>query len=499
MNKLSLTALGLTVLFSVAIEGAERHTADGDVRGADLPDGSAIFRTIPYAAPPVDALRWQAPAPVTPWKGVRDVDMPGRACAQSFEGWNVKETAESVEDCLYLAVHEPKHKSNEKLPVLFWIHGGSNRAGAGHGTADSLIYKHGVVIVSIEYRLGVFGFLASPELTSESPHHSSGNYGLLDQIAALKWVQRNIAAFGGDPHRVTIAGQSAGAMDIGQLMRSPLAVGLFSKAIQESGVMGPPRTQADNEKIGINLMEVLQISRGPTALDQLRKVPVNVLLEAVTKLTPPGGDAGGLWMETSADGWVIPVGNNDLYKSGNVSHIPHIIGNITQEFGFDGPPDQLRGMVTQLYAQNADAALKLYGLNADKQPADDPVLGNVGTQILTDFIFRCPSYRLIKSEMAAHQKVWRYEFGLRRPGSARVEHNAELDYVFDAAPANATPLTWPPLQEYWANFVKTGNPNGPSLPHWPEVTAGANYIEFLPTGIQYGKDLHSDVCQLLSK
>ena len=299
----------------------------------DLPDGSALFRAIPYAAPPLGALRWQPPAPVTPWKGVLNVDVAGKSCAQSLEGWNsVRETAEATEDCLYLAVHEPKHKANEKLPVLFWIHGGSNRAGAGHWTADSPIYKHGIVVVSIEYRLGVFGFLASPELTSESPHHSSGNYGLLDQVAALQWVQKNIAAFGGDPRNVTIAGQSAGAMDIGQLMRSPLAVGLFSKAIQESGVMGPPRTQADNEKIGINLTEVLQIPRGAGGLDQLRKMPVDQLLDAVTKLTPPSGDSSRLWMETSADGWVIPVGNNDLYKSGNISHVPYIVGNITQEF-----------------------------------------------------------------------------------------------------------------------------------------------------------------------
>jgi len=200
-------------------------------------------------------------------------------------------------------------------------------------------------------------------------------------------------------------------------------------------------------------------------------------------------------MQTSADGWVIPVRSNDLYKSGNLSHVPHIIGNVTQEFAFDGPADQARGLITQLYGKNADAVLKLYGLTATQAPANDPVLGDVGTQALTDFIFRCPSYQLIKWETEAHQKVWRYEFGLRRPGSKRVEHNAELDYVFEKAPVDATPLTWPPLQSYWANFVKTGDPNGASLPNWPEVKDGANYIEFLPTGIQYGKDRHNAICE----
>lgn len=486
----------MILMFAFAAHGAERHTADGDVHGVDLPDGSALFRSIPYAAPPLGVLRWQPPAPVIPWKGVRNADVAGRACAQSSEGWNVKETAASTEDCLYLSVHEPRHKPDEKLPVLFWIHGGSNRAGAGYGTSESPIYTHGIVVVSIEYRLGIFGFLASPELSNESSHHSSGNYGLLDQIAALHWVQKNIAEFGGDPHNVTIAGQSAGAMDVGQLMRSPLAAGLFNKAIQESGVLGPPRSAADNEKIGIHLMELLHLPRGPAGLDQLRRLPVNVLLDAAAKLTSPSGDHDLLWTETSADGWVIPVGNNDLYKSGNVSHVAHIIGNNTQEFIFDGSADAARGLISRLYGKNADAALKLYGFTATQTPADDPVFGNVGTQALTDFIFRCPSCQLTKWEMAAHQKVWRYEFGLRRPGSARVEHNAELDYVFNKAPANATRLSWPPLQEYWANFVKTGDPNGPSLPRWPAVKDDANYIEFLPAGVQYGKNLHSAVCQL---
>lgn len=498
MKNFVLTCLTLcvTVFAATLTSAAERHINGGVVHGVDLPDSSALFKAIPYAAPPLGALRWQPPVPVAPWKGVLNTDIPGRSCAQPSEGWNVKETEESTEDCLYLAVHEPKHKANEKLPVLFWIHGGSNRAGAGHGTAESSIYKYGIVVVSIEYRLGVFGFLASPELTKESPHHSSGNYGLLDQIAALKWVQKNIASFGGDARNVTIAGQSAGAMDVGQLTRSPLATGLFNKVIQESGVVGPPTSAIENENIGYRLMELLGLSHDRSGVERLRKLSRAELLDAEQKLNAASNGAS-LWMNSAADGWVIPVGGNDLYKTANLSHVPHIIGNIVQEFIFDGSPDQLAALINQWYGQNADAVLKFYGVTGNKLPVDDPILGSTGTQVLTDFIFRCPSYRLAKSEIAAHQKIWRYEFGLRRPGSVRVEHNAELDYIFNNRPADATESSWPPLQEYWANFVKTGNPNGASLPHWPEVNDGTNYIQFLPSGVQYGKELHSDVCQLL--
>ncbi|HEX2584261.1 MAG TPA: carboxylesterase family protein [Steroidobacteraceae bacterium] len=494
-----LIALLVLTMASFAAQSAERRVTGGVIKGEELSDGSAIFRSIPFAAPPTGRLRWKPPQPVLPWQGVRDVNAIAKPCMQDDEGWNAADAAISSEDCLYLSVHEPKHASGERLPVYVWIHGGSNRAGNGHDVADSLIYQHGIVLVTIEYRLGIFGFLASPQLTRESPHHSSGNYALLDQIAALKWVQKNIATFGGDARNVTIGGQSAGAMDIGQLLRSPLAKGLFSKTIQESGVLAPPRSAADNESIGRQLLTNLQLPGNAVGLKQLRALPASALLAASKNLKPVSGDPNLLWMETSADGWVIPAGRNNLYKSDDVSHVPHLVGNTTQEFIFEGNSEAVRGLVTQAYGSKAEAALGIYGIRGEQLPPDDAKLGDVGTQVLTDWTMRCPAYQLNKWTMANKRKVWRYEFGLPRPGSKRVEHTAELDYVYYKPPAGATSLSWPPLQQYWANFIKTGDPNDSSLPHWPEMNVDADYLLFLPSGMSTGKDLHGSHCRLLAQ
>ena len=495
---IKLATLSVLAMSAIAAQGAERHVTGGIVRGDDLPDDSVIFRSIPFAAPPLGNLRWKPPQPVIPWQGIREAQTVGRPCAQLVEGWNAADAPISSEDCLYLSVHEPKHAADEKLPVYVWIHGGSNRAGTGHDVGESPIYKHGIVLVSIEYRLGVFGFLASAELTAESPHHSSGNYALLDQIAALKWVKENITAFGGDPNNVTVGGQSAGAIDVGQLMRSPLAAGLFNKAIQESGALAPPRSAEENEKVGHDLLMKLKIPADKYALATLRKLPTALLLTESETLTPPSGDHNHVWMETSADGWVIPKGRNDLYKDDNAFHVPHILGTITQEFIFDGDADAARALVPKIYGTSSGAALKLYGF-IEPQSTDDEIFGSVGTQVLTDWMFRCPSYQQAKWEITAHQKVWRYEFGIPRPGHTRIEHNAELDYAYYPVPAAATSQTWPPLQQYWANFIKSGDPNGNSLTHWSDMGTSANTIVFLPTGINIGKDIHGNQCRLLAE
>jgi len=500
---ITCTALLALVIPVFAAQSAERHVTGGVIRGADLPDGSAIFKGIPYAAPPVEDLRWKPPQPVISWHGIREARVAGNPCMQTDEGWNANDAAIGSEDCLTLSVHEPKHRQNERLPVYVWIHGGSNRAGSGGDTADSPIYKHGIVVVSIDYRLGIFGFLASPELRDESPHHSSGNYGLLDQIAALQWVSNNIAAFGGDANNVTVGGQSAGAMDIGQLLRSPLAVGLFKRVIQESGVIGPPRSAADNEHIGRDLLNALEIPSGVSALSALRRLPASVLLVTSDKLAPVTGDHNLLWMESSADGWVIPVVRNNLYQNDDVSHVAHLVGNVTQEFIFDGTSEEAHALVNRIYGPVAQAALNLYGFRKTEPPTDDAIFGSVGTQALTDWTMRCPSYQLAKwtmtTQQGKHHRVWRYEFGIARPGRPRVEHNAELDYAYQAMPTGATSQAWPPLQQYWANFIKYGNPNGQALPYWPDMGASANYIAFLPTGIQRGKDMHGNLCRLLAE
>lgn len=496
-----LRCIVLLVALTPAIEAqdTQRHITGGSIVGEKQPDDSFIFRSIPFAAPPIESLRWKPPQPVISWEGIRDTRAMATPCAQLSEIWNAHDAATSSEDCLYLSVHEPAHSPGEKLPVYVWIHGGSNRSGSGRDVAESSIYRHGIVVVGIEYRLGVFGFLASAELREESPHQSSGNYALLDQIAALEWVKSNITAFGGDPDNVTVGGQSAGAIDIGQLMRSPLAAGLFVRVIQESGVIGPPRSTEDNESIGRELLMKLKIKPGPSALSALRKVATKELLAASDKLKPPNGDRNILWLESSDDGWVIPKEKNNLYNSDNVIHVPQIVGNVIQEFVFHGTDSATQALTTKVYGRSSDVVLKSYEAVDKQLPIDDETFGAVGTQVLTDWMFRCPSYQIAKWQIGQDKKVWRYEFGIPRPGHSRLEHNAELDYAYHSAPASATPENWPPLQEYLANFIKHGDPNGDFLPNWPDMSDNASYIAFLPTGIQIGEDLHGDQCQRMAE
>jgi para-nitrobenzyl esterase len=503
-HKMMKTAITLIAIFSAmqsafAAHEVERRVTGGVVRGDVLPDGSTVFKAIPYAAPPVGSLRWKPPQPVTAWQGVRDASIAARACAQADEGWNTGDVANSDEDCLTLSIHVPKHGLHEKLPVYVWIHGGSNRAGSGHGIVESPIYKHGIVVVGIEYRLGVFGFLSSPELTAESEHHSSGNYALLDQIAALKWVQENIAVFGGDAGNVTVGGQSAGAIDIGMLLRSPLALGLFNRAIQESGVLGPPRTAAANEHVGQTLLSLLQLPPGKESLNAMRQLPTSVLIDASKKLVSPSGDPNLLWIESTDDGWVIPTGLNNMYQSDDMVHVDHIIGNTTQEFVFEGQDADAKNMIGGVYGTQSARAMVLYTASAAEFGNDQAIFGNIGTQAITDWTERCPEYLLMKWSALNHRKVWRYEFGLPRPGSARVEHNAELDYVYQPAPANSTPQNWPPLQEYWANFIKFGDPNRRALMHWPDSGADARVMVFLPSGARIAENIHGPMCKLLAQ
>lgn len=209
----------------------------GRIRGRLTPDGGAAFKSVPYARPPLGDLRWREPQPVASWEGVREAAQFSVACTQLSEGWNARYVTGSAEDCLYLNVAAPEWPVKTERPVMVWIHGGSNTAGSGQaaGFDQRTLVRRGLVLVTVNYRLGALGFLVHPELSKESAHHASGNYGLMDEIAALRWVQDNIRKFGGDPGNVTVAGQSAGAFEISLLMTSPLAKGLFHRAIAESG------------------------------------------------------------------------------------------------------------------------------------------------------------------------------------------------------------------------------------------------------------------------
>lgn len=489
-----LTGLALAALSAGMASADEVRVTGGTIRGIDEPDGSHLYFTIPYAAPPVGALRWTSPAPVVPWTGSRDATQMGAPCMQADEGWNAADAAKGAEDCLYLSVHTPPHAPGDTLPILFWIHGGSNRAGSGYGTAQSPIYQKGLIVVSIEYRLGVFGFLASPELSRDSPHHASGNYALQDQIAALKWVHANIAAFGGDPDRITIAGQSAGAMDVSMLLRSPVARGLFSSAIQESGAMQPPRSATDNEKVGPAVMKALGVS----TLAQLRATSAADLLKATATLPPPDrGNHDLLWVQASADGYVLTAPGNDLYHNGDQAPVPLLLGDNSREYAADGDVKAVRGMIALFFKDKTSAAEKAYGIDGDRLPAPDPVLGTIGTQVMSDGIFRCPANREALWQVKTGAPTWRYVFGVPQPGQPHVSHNAELSYVFNPGPAGAGFGAWPPAEAYWANFVIHHDPNGTGLPAWPKMGATTRYLDFTPDGPKVGADWRGPQCRLL--
>jgi para-nitrobenzyl esterase len=347
----------------------------------------------------------------------------------------------------------------------------------------------------------VFGFLSLPELTAESPHHSSGNYAILDQIAALEWVKQNIGRFGGDPDNVTIAGQSAGASDVGMLLLSPLARGLFAKAIMESGTPGtslPPRLLAQNEAIGVQLETLMHGPQRTTNLAALRKASAQEVLVQGDRLTPPAPlDPSVLWGQAIVDGWVLPRPPREIFAAHQQAAVPLIIGSNTREFSLGGGPDAARQVIKTYFGARAEDVLAAYGLDKAKAPDADPVLGDVGTQFLTDLVFRCPVNEIVRFQREAGLPVWRYQFGVPKPGAAVVEHSAELKFVFDEPPGDWGSRAWPPVQPYWAQFAKTGNPNGDGLPEWLGGTMGDNYLELTPEGEKSGKGLREEACRAI--
>lgn len=485
---LTIATLLLFGVITSAVAAAQEpvaSTSSGQLKGRLLPGGAgAVFKGIPFAQPPVGPLRWREPQPVKAWQGVREALEPGAPCAQSPSGWNNQEAAASSEDCLYLNVWTPKWPAPSRLPVMVWIHGGGNTGGAG--TADPLydgtrLISHGVVLVVMDYRLGIFGFLAHPELTRESPDHSSGNYAFLDQIAALRWVRDNIAQFGGDPQNVTVFGQSAGSMDLGVLMTSPLAKGLFHRAIGESGAAGSMMSQADAERAGRQAAEQLK-APAQGSLAYLRSLSMADLLKV--RRVPAGGNV---------DNWVFPANPVAVFEAGKAHPVPLLIGSNAIEFPGEGTLDQLRAGIQRTYRDRAPRLLELYGL---KSPGDkgvvDPLYGGPGDQIATDVQFRCPGIHQGEVHSAAGNPVWEYQFDRAIPPKPTVIHSSELPYVFGNLWSTgsqggnyqeADRKLSDAIQVYWTNFARTGDPNGPGVPRWPRFTAQSrDYMQFTLTG-----------------
>jgi para-nitrobenzyl esterase len=471
------------LLFAAAEAAAQQVRVDGGVvRGAQW-NGSHRFRGIPFAAPPLGELRWKPPQPVVAWAGVRDVTAQPASCVQNDQGWNDSDYLIGKEDCLTLDVRTPSMTG--KLPVLVWIHGGSNRAGGPNDIVLSDVGKQ-VVIVGIRYRLGIFGFLSHPALTAEQG--GSGDYGIMDQIAALKWVHANIAKFGGDPGNVTIAGESAGSQDVSLLLAAPAARGLFQKAIMESGTPGfgmTFRSLRDAEAIGMQADDLLKAG-GST--EKLRQTSVPALLAIDLKLHDDAMVSdSGTWLRTTVDGKVFPADPRTLLEQAPPR--PVIVGSNKVEFGSDR--EHRDELIAKSFGSN-QAAARVYYRADQPNPPDDPRLGSLDEQIGTDVTFRCPAEHLAQLLAAKGAPVWRYEFDAA-PNGGKTSHAAEIGYAFGESQF-APGLS---LKPYWINFIRSGDPNGGALPQWPRFTSQAQqHVLFDAKGVTVEGALRPQLCSL---
>ncbi len=473
------------------------RTTSGLLRGIARPDGGAEFLGIPYAQPPVGELRWHEPVPPKPWTEVRAAGSFGAPCAQPVMGdWNRHDAEAGKEDCLFLNVMTPVWPARQPLPVMLWLHGGGNEG----GTASSALYKdgtlirHGVVLVTVNYRLGIFGFFAHPALSAESTHHGSGNYGLMDQILALRWVRDNIARFGGDANNITVFGQSAGAVDTGLLMTSGLSKDLFQRAIAESGAPFGLRLAplAAAEKAGEAFAAGLKLPAGEEGLRQLRQLTGQQLLAAQSSLSPLPHFGPDI------DGWAIARQPAAVFAAGEEAAIPLLFGTTAREFGaaiFGIPtaPDALRKSIADFYGGLAPQGLAAYGLAEGAQASDDPLYGSPADQWAADLAFRCPATAQGAWHNAAHHPAYEYELTHAIPGQEAqgAVHSSDLPYVFGYFPksgniaGNFTDVDVQLsglMESYWTNFARTGNPNSAGLPEWPQFGVERKFIRFQEDG-----------------
>lgn len=468
-------------------------TETGRLRGRSFGEG-AVFKGIPYAQPPVGALRWKAPLAPQSWSGEREATAFGAPCAQTAQGYNDETAKQGKEDCLYLNVWTPEWPVKTRHAVIVWIHGGGNTAGSASRPCfdRQTLSKQGIVLITINYRVGALGFFSHPELTAEAEHRSSGNYGLLDQIAALTWIKQNIANFGGDPDNVTIAGQSAGAIDLGLLMTSPLASNLFHRAIAESGTVLVYQKltplQHSAEETGIQFAKKLN-APSKDVIPYLRSLPVEQIVSA----------SQGLPADPNVDGWVIPRLPAEVYLEGSERHIPMLTGNNGREHVFTGTEEALNKAIRKSFGSRAAKAVALYkqAETPDRQYAP---YGNAGDQYSTDTSFRCASIGIAQWHQRAGNAVFQYEFTVG-PLDRGARHSDELDYVFSGANGRSTPelkKDGASIQEYWANFAKTGNPSGPGILPWPNYDDAAKaYMEFSNSGPAVKHNLRQQYCDLL--
>jgi para-nitrobenzyl esterase len=501
------TLLAAATLFAATVVSAYApdrvKTADGTIEGAGRQSsGVRAFKGVPFAEAPTGDLRWKEPQAVKAWKGVREALKFGPRCMQApiFGDMNFRSERMS-EDCLYLNVWTPANSGRERLPVLVYFYGGGFVAGDGSEPRydGAEMAAKGIVTVTVNYRLGVFGFMAHPELTKESPHHASGNYALLDQAAALRWVRRNIAAFGGDPQRVTIAGESAGSVSVSAQMASPLSRNLIAGAIGESGSIiatlgAVPLSQA--EAAGTKFASEL----GATSLAALRALGTQQVFDAATR----GGFASIGRFPITVDGYFFPEDPSAVFAAGRQAHVPLLVGWNSEEMtwlallqGKEPTRENYYGAVRALYGANAEEVLKLYAastrdevIEAATDLASDRFIA-YSTWKWSDLHAKTGASRVFRYLYSRPRPAMRAEMGNATAGLAGgvvrgssaqppqppargAVHSAEIEYALGNLPTNNV-YAWAEddykvskvMQEFFANFIKRGDPNGPGLPRWP--------------------------------
>jgi para-nitrobenzyl esterase len=488
MRSLFFAQLAGAVLFVTAAAAQSVHVPGGDIMGVASNDGAITrYLSVPFAAAPVAGLRWRPPQPPAPWQGVLETTHFAPACPQplpkpgSFYQHEFFLTSErQSEDCLYLNIWAPKHGAAEKLPVMVWFYGGGFVQGSGSLPSfdGETLARHGVVLVTINYRLGPLGFLALPDLDRESPDHVSGNYGLLDMIASLHWVHDAIGGFGGDADNVTMFGQSAGAYGVNAMIVSPLAHGLFRRAIPESdpmfGMADPMQTLAQAEQGAQAFVKAV----GAESLTDLRMIASTDLVKAM------GSSAVAFGMRPNVDGHVLPHDLPEMIADHQDNKVDLLIGtNYDEGTELLAPttPDGLVALIHRRFVAQADAIAKLYhSSDADSATAAQD-------RMQSDYLFATAAR---EAQIVASQAnpAYVYRFTRAAPGSDPIKvgafHSAELAYVFGTQASINRPWTdrdrllSQQMQLYWTNFAKTGNPNGEGLPEWPRFSeAGSNVLQ----------------------
>ncbi len=478
MNKTILMLLAL--LFGTAATVAQPLTqtvvAQGKIEGVEA-DGLAYFKGVPYAEPPVGKMRWKAPVPAKPWEGTFKADTYRANPVQKVKSQPEEGMPGIGEDCLYLNIITPAHSADDRLPVIVWIHGGSFSGGSAIGLPGDNFARQGLVYVCIEYRTGALGFLAHPELSAESERGLSGNYGLMDQLLGLHWVQDNIAAFGGDPKKVTILGESAGAISVSMLCASPLAKGLFRGAISQSGGAFCPvdtvkvsNTSIRNLQMAEEFGEAFMQRMGAKNIAELREMPYEKWLDDSI-----GNGMNGFW--PCVDGYVITDDQYKLYESGDYNDVNILIGTNSDEgsmFVQPCPVAEYEATVTNLFGPYAGKVLHEY-------PATNEVEAYYAqADIFREAAFAWPTYAWanLQRQTGKHpvylyyfdvsQKVW---FGPKELKARGAGHAFDLPYVFNHPflqqltddDRHVSEL----MVRYWTNFIKTGDPNGEGLQQWP--------------------------------